>query len=212
MRTRTGIHRHLLVMSAGLVVLTGDAFAEDSARDASAATPETDAPRTGEVDSFVDEMDNAEHGWYVSWQKTGSSANEDKYSGSNNDWIDASDLHFHAGHGGKRHDSGYGEKKYAIIFENSAMVPSEAQSSNGGIWGNTDLEWIGFMPCSLLSNYNDTYKAWAASMDGLHLYLGFKTTSYSNSNGTFARTFRRSQSTFPVAATRPSASPETSCT
>jgi hypothetical protein len=155
---------------------------DDSTNEASAASPQTDKYRTAEVNAFVNEMSTAT-GWTVSWSKTGCS--KKRYTDDNNSWIDASDIHFHAGHGGDAWDWGYLAYKCAITFNGTEIVPSQAQSNGHGIWGNNDLEWLGLTCCSLLKD--NSFKCWAASMDKLHLFLGFKTTSYSYDDGRFAR-------------------------
>jgi hypothetical protein len=182
MYMRNSIYYLLIGMIALLFFPARCLAGDDSTNEASAATPETDKWRKGEVDAFVNEMSTAT-GWTVSWSKTDCS--KKRYTDDNNSWIDASDIHFHAGHGGDVWDWGYLANKCAITFKGTQIVPSQAQSSGHGIWGNNDLEWLGLTCCSLLKD--SSYKCWAASMDKLHLFLGFKTTSYSYEDGRFAR-------------------------
>jgi hypothetical protein len=92
--------------------------------------------------------------------------------GTNNYYIDSSDIHYLIGHGATRWDSYYGKDLTAIIFENgSSLVPSEAY----GAWGEIDLEWIAFRNCQLLNDASVDY--WAKTMNGVRLILGFKTNS-----------------------------------
>jgi len=97
---------------------------------------------------------------------------ESQYTKDNNKYIDASDIHYHVGHGGDRKDGRYGKTLRAVIFESSALVPGEAIR----IWGNDDLEWIGFRCCQLLRDDSRSY--WANTMQGVHLLCGFKTNSH----------------------------------
>ena len=95
-------------------------------------------------------------------------------------WIDSSDIHYHVSHGGPRWDPYFGSWLTAVIFQNGdSLVPGEA--TNGwppwvGAWGNEDLEWIGFRCCQLLDDAS--WWCWARSMNRLHLFLGFKTSSF----------------------------------
>ncbi|MHB9071756.1 MAG: DUF6345 domain-containing protein [Sedimentisphaerales bacterium] len=120
------------------------------------------------VDSFA--------GWTTNYYKKYGDCKESQYTSNNSQYIDGSDIHYHVGHGGDRWDWGNMKTLRAVIFDDSAMVPSEAKR----IWGNNDLEWIGFRCCKLLNDSSRGY--WANTMQGLHLFCGFKTNSYANDN------------------------------
>ncbi len=114
--------------------------------------------------------------WTGNFYKKYGSLKEKYYGKDNHKWIDKSDIHYHVGHGGNKWDWGYWRTLRAIIFDGSAMVPSEARRK----WGNQNLEWIGFRCCQLLNNNSRRY--WAGAMNKLHLILGFKTNSYKHDN------------------------------
>ncbi len=115
-------------------------------------------------------------GWTRNYYKKYGKCKENQYTKYNNRYVDDSDIHYHVGHGGDKWDWGNWKTLRAVIFKKSAMVPSEAKR----IWGNRDLEWIGFRCCKLLDNKSRSY--WANSMDGLHLFCGFKTNSYKDND------------------------------
>ncbi len=97
--------------------------------------------------------------------------------GSENLWIDTSDIHYHVSHGGAHWDPFYGRNLTAVVFENPIneneryLDASEARNA----WGDGDLEWIGFRNCNLLDD--TSWKYWSKAMNQLHLILGFKTVS-----------------------------------
>ncbi|MHC4543291.1 MAG: DUF6345 domain-containing protein [Planctomycetota bacterium] len=110
--------------------------------------------------------------WSGNWYGKYWNLQERYYTYSNPWWVDDSDIHYHVGHGGDRWDSGYWRTHRAVIFWYSSMKPSEARN----LWGNNDLEWIGFRCCKLLNN--NTRKYWHRAMNRLHLICGFKTNSH----------------------------------
>ncbi len=119
---------------------------------------------------FYDKVDTFP-GWSKHFYKKIGKLKEKHYGKKNNKYVDKSDLHYHVGHGGDKWDWGNWKTLRAIIFKGSAMVPSEAKR----IWGNKNLNWIGFRCCKLLQDKSRSY--WANSMDGVHLICGFKTNS-----------------------------------
>jgi len=190
MRTISRLCQTFLVMTLALGSLPGISFADDNDRTASACTPETDKYRNGEINAFVNEMEDADYGWYVEWNCTGSSCSEYKYNEEDEPNVDTSDLHYHCGHGGKKQDDGCGGERTAMIFsDDSYMLPSEARLNGYGIWGDTDLEWMAIKTCELLDDEDESYVCWRDSMNGLHLLLSFETNSQSSSGGYFSRTF-----------------------
>ncbi len=128
------------------------------------------------ADRFVDEV-KTYPGWTSHFVKGCSTCKEkyyksSTYSGEENSWVDSSDIHFHNSHCTTAWDSYYGKTLSAVPFTDGTLVPSEARLA----WGDNDLEWIAFKCCSLLRDSSRGY--WAGTMDGLHLLLGYKTSSY----------------------------------
>ena len=121
--------------------------------------------------AFYDKVDSFPN-WSPNFYKKYGDLKESHYGSSNDSYVDSSDIHYHVGHGGDKWDWGNWKTLRAIIFDGSAMVPSEAKKR----WGNNNLEWIGFRCCKLLEDKSRGY--WANSMDKLHLLCGFKTNSY----------------------------------
>jgi hypothetical protein len=107
--------------------------------------------------------------------------------GTENSIVDASDIVLFCDHGSSGWDSFWNKWLSTLHFgcdgpDNDCNVsPGEAYNA----WGDNDLEWIGFKACSVLGGgpapyYNRGY--WAATMDGLHLILGFRNSSYCDNN------------------------------
>lgn len=106
-----------------------------------------------------------EEDWKVSWR-----------GGTENIYVDTVDLAYFSGHGGWSWDSYYGRNLVGPVFgdggrnhDDPYLVPGDARQA----YGDLDAEWIAFSACQTLNDTSRRY--WAASMDGLHLLLGFKT-------------------------------------
>jgi len=63
-----------------------------------------------------------------------------------------------------------------IPFTDGTVTPGEAW----GAWGDYDAEWIAIKCCSLLNDASKGY--WYTTFDGLHLLLGYKTSSFGYTN------------------------------
>jgi hypothetical protein len=114
-----------------------------------------------------------EEDWKVSWR-----------GGTEYWYVDRVDLAYFSGHGGGCWDSYYWRWLYGPIFgdggrnhDDKCLVPGDARRA----YGNGDLEWVAFSACQTLNDRSRRY--WAASMNGLHLLLGFKTNMYDVNQG-----------------------------
>jgi hypothetical protein len=128
------------------------------------------------VDRFNNKVDSYP-GWSQVFSLGCSSCSEDYYKrsasgGSENSWIDHTDIHFRNSHCGSAWDSFWGKTLSSIPFTDGSVTPGEAYRS----WGDYDLEWIASKCCSLLRDDSRAY--WYTTFDGLHLMLGYKTSSY----------------------------------
>ncbi len=102
--------------------------------------------------------------------------------GSENNYADAVDIAMICTHGAGEYDTFWNKNLSSVYFGSSHndhhLSPGDAYRA----YGNSDLEWLAFDSCSVLSDggpapyFNRGY--WAATMDGLHLLLGFKNTMY----------------------------------
>ena len=105
--------------------------------------------------------------------------------GLENNYVDNVDLALFCSHGSGSWDSFWGKNLSSIYFgsprDDCHLTPGEAYQA----WGDKDAEWVAFFACSVLSDggpapyRNRGY--WAATMKGLHLLLGMKTTMYCSS-------------------------------
>ena len=139
------------------------------------------------ADRFCDEVDSFP-GWSQTFCLGCADCSEDYYKssssgGSENSWIDASDIHFRNSHCTTAWDAFWGMNLSGIPFTDGTVTPGEAFD----VWGDNDAEWIASKCCSLLRDSSKGY--WATTMDGLHLLLGYKTSSYGATN--FGRTWAR---------------------
>ncbi|MFG0306695.1 MAG: DUF6345 domain-containing protein, partial [Phycisphaerales bacterium JB040] len=115
-------------------------------------------------------------GWSVKGFGNGSAWEEDfkrsASGGTENSYVDANDLSYFAGHGSSSWDSFWGRNSRNLLFsrtdrDDSASVPGDSYDS----WGDLDMEWMFFAACQVMRD--DPY--WAASMDGIHMILGWET-------------------------------------
>ncbi len=97
-------------------------------------------------------------------------------------YADNVDIAMVCTHGGAATDPVWNQFLSSVYFgsthDDHDLSPGEAYKA----YGDKDLEWLAFDSCSVLSDggpapyYNRGY--WAATMNGLHLLLGFKNTMY----------------------------------
>jgi len=132
------------------------------------------------ADRFCDKVDSFS-GWSQQFCLGCSSCSQNYYmrsavGGSENSWVDSTDIHFRNSHCGSAWDSFWGKTLSSIPFTDGSVTPGEAYRS----WGDYDLEWIASKCCSLLRDDSRAY--WYTTFDGLHLMLGFKTSSYGATN------------------------------
>lgn len=132
------------------------------------------------ADRFCDKVDSFP-GWSQVFSLGCSSCSEDyykssAYGGSENSWVDGTDIHFRNSHCGTAWDSYWGKYLSSIPFTDGSVTPGEARRA----WGDYDLEWMASKCCSLLRDDSRAY--WYTTFDGLHLMLGFKTSSYGATN------------------------------
>ncbi len=92
-----------------------------------------------------------------------------------NTYIDRNDLVVFRGHGSSCSDSFWGINLRGLCFrcdaDDSCFTPGDAYDR----YGDRDLEWIVLGCCSPLSDSGMGY--WAATMDGMHLILGYKNSA-----------------------------------
>ncbi|MBG80994.1 MAG: hypothetical protein CMJ39_09830 [Phycisphaerae bacterium] len=98
-----------------------------------------------------------------------------EYGGTNNSFADEHDLVFFSGHGSLTDGEYYSDDTRCITFSNSshddsAMTAGDAWDS----WGDDDMEWLGMSACQTMKQDN----RWAASMNGVHLVMGWQTNMY----------------------------------
>jgi len=91
--------------------------------------------------------------------------------GTNNYWADSVDIVFYEGHGWPggftfKTPTGYG------THDDSSLTYTDARMA----WGDSDLDYVALLSCSVLAD-SHVYD-WRATMNGLNLLLGFKTTAY----------------------------------
>lgn len=92
-----------------------------------------------------------------------------------NTYIDRNDLVIFRGHGSSCSDSFWGINLRGLSFrcdaDDTCFTPGDAYDR----YGDRDLEWIVLGCCSPLADSSRGY--WAATMDGMHLILGYKNSA-----------------------------------
>ena len=94
-----------------------------------------------------------------------SSVWEDDFVDNNNSYIDSVDVVFYEGHGWP---GGF-----------TVRAPDDEYVQHGevqGYWGNSDLEWMFLLSCSVIAD--ESRPNWYGAMDGLHGIAGFRNTAY----------------------------------
>jgi hypothetical protein len=132
------------------------------------------------ADRFCDEVDSLS-GWSQKFCANCDNCSQNYYrrsadGGSENSWVDSTDIHFRNSHCGLAWDAFWGKTLSAIPCTDGSVTPGEAYRS----WGDYNAEWIAIKCCSLLRDDSRSY--WHKTFDGLHLLLGFKTSSYGATN------------------------------
>ncbi|MDH4241909.1 MAG: DUF6345 domain-containing protein, partial [Phycisphaerae bacterium] len=132
------------------------------------------------ADRFCDKVDSFP-GWSQQFCLGCSSCSQNYYmrsaiGGSENSWVDSTSIHFRNSHCGTAYDSLWDKTLSAIPFTDGSVTPGEAYRS----YGDNDAEWIAVKCCSLLRDSSRAY--WYTTFNGLHLFLGFKTSSYGATN------------------------------
>ncbi len=126
---------------------------------------------------------------WVVWGYSNSSAWEQDFKrtdmgGTNSTYTDSADLVYFSGHGTTATDSYWGSTLRALLFadtsyDDSTCVPGDAHDawgdSNGG-----EMEWMCFAACQTMVDRD----YWAATMQGLHLVLGWETNMLDLDMGT----------------------------
>ena len=99
-----------------------------------------------------------------------------EYGGTNNHYVDEHDLVFFSGHGSTTSGGEYySDSTRCITFSNSTY--DDARMSAGDAydsWGDDDMEWLGLSACQTMKQDG----RWAASMNGVHLVMGWQTNMY----------------------------------
>ena len=132
------------------------------------------------ADRFSNKVDSFS-GWGQVFSLGCATCSEDYYKssssgGSENSWIDSTDIHFRNSHCTTAWDAYWGKTLSGIPFTDGTVTPGEARRA----WGDYDLEWFACKCCSLLRDSSRAY--WYTTFDGLHLLLGYKTSSYGATN------------------------------
>jgi hypothetical protein len=132
------------------------------------------------ADRFCDKVDSFS-GWSQQFCLNCADCSQDYYmrsadGGSENSWVDSTDIHFRNSHCGTAWDDLWDMTLSSIPFTDGSVTPGEAYRS----YGDYDLEWFASKCCSLLRDSSKAY--WYTTFDGLHLFLGFKTSSYGATN------------------------------
>lgn len=112
--------------------------------------------------------------WDLNYWKSSHSADATYWhAGNENTYIDVNDLVVFRGHCSSCYDSFWNKNLNGPLFRcdasDSCLTPGEAYDC----YGDFDLEWIALGCCAALSDASMGY--WAATMDGLHLILAYKT-------------------------------------
>jgi hypothetical protein len=119
---------------------------------------------------------------WTDWNAWETDFKNESLGGSEDTYVDSVDIAMVCTHGSGTHDTFWDQDLSSVYFGSSHtdqhLSPGDAYMG----YGDKDLEWLAFDSCSVLSDggpapyYNRGY--WAATMNGLHLLLGFKNTMY----------------------------------
>ncbi|MBN1874888.1 MAG: hypothetical protein JXA33_11715 [Anaerolineae bacterium] len=122
--------------------------------------------------------------WERDFKKASAGGNEETYP-------DSADIVMLCTHGSSTWDSFWDKNLSSVYFgsthDDHHLVPGDAYN----VYGDKDMEWLAFDSCSVLRDGTGTpypdRSYWAATMDGLHLLLGFGNTMYVISEGDGSR-------------------------
>lgn len=112
--------------------------------------------------------------WEKDWKRSALGGWEDSYA-------DNVDIAMLCTHGSRAWDSCWSKNLSSVYFGSTTADHDLSPCDAYHAYGDKDAEWIAFDSCSVLSDDSKAY--WAASMNGLHLLLGFKNTMYVISYG-----------------------------
>jgi hypothetical protein len=99
--------------------------------------------------------------WESDWKRS-----DAPYFGGNNNYADAVDLAYFAGHGSS---TAFYFGQGGCLHHDQRLTYTDAELT----WGNVDMDWAGIAACNVL---DDPHLAdWANTMDGLRLFMGMKT-------------------------------------
>jgi hypothetical protein len=119
---------------------------------------------------------------FTDWNAWETDFKNESLGGNEDSYVDSVDIAMICTHGSGAYDHFWDKDLSSVYFGSSHtdqdLSPGDAYQG----YGDKDLEWLAFDSCSVLSDggaapyYNRGY--WAATMNGLHLLLGFKNTMY----------------------------------
>jgi hypothetical protein len=127
-----------------------------------------------------------DEGWtgrfrWTDWAAWERDFKDESRGGAEDSVADTVDIAMVCTHGAGTWDSFWNKSLSSVYFGSTVgdhhLVPGDAYQA----YGDQDLEWLAFDSCSVLGGgpspyYNRGY--WAATMNGLHLLLGFRNTMY----------------------------------
>lgn len=112
-------------------------------------------------------------GW-SGFEYSNSHVYESDFDQNENSYVDTKDIVLFTGHGSSSWDYTYSKRLHSALFsgwhDDRHLLPGEVRHS----WGERDLEWLAFEACKILEDRDE----WAATMNDIHLLLGFKTEAY----------------------------------
>jgi len=150
--------------------------------------PTSDLPNCDDsAKGLVDKLTSK--GWSLPWGRYSSGYPrygnrqvwKSDFTTSNNSYVDDVDLIMFHGHGASGWDWtywGWRDGPYLTSWHpDRNVLPGGCRQR----WGDKDLEWIALHGCSILSDRSRA--SWASAMNGVHLILGYKTSSYNTRTG-----------------------------
>ena len=118
---------------------------------------------------------------WTDWNAWERDFKDESRGGAEDSVADRADIVMLCTHGSGTWDDFWNKNLSSVYFGSTVhghhLVPGDAYHA----YGDQDMEWLAFDACSVLGGgpapyYNRGY--WAATMNGLHLLLGFKNTMY----------------------------------
>ena len=129
---------------------------------------------------FVDGL--AAEGWKTRFNWGDGNAFESDWRGNDDDWVDAVDFVFYAGHANgngwvlSKPDDGF------LDFAETGGAPG----TPGDLWGQHDLEWMIIAACGPLQDDvlskggGNVLSRWDGAFDGLHTLMGYGAITFDN--------------------------------